>query len=182
MDSAAALGRFLAAYGGLSRSRRAAGCDRNQVPRAAARGGRRPPRLVVFFCLSDCWMSWNAAKRAAAYGLRGRLVSGWRGRMGGRRAAAADCRARVARLKPCRASIPALNRLALAAPAQTAPADPRSRPGSRTSSGSCAGPPRIAGSSAPAERSLLPVVRRVQPRAASFSSAVTLAVASARAR
>ncbi|HYZ61952.1 MAG TPA: PQQ-dependent catabolism-associated CXXCW motif protein [Acetobacteraceae bacterium] len=29
-----------------------------------------PPRLVVFFCLSDCWMSWNAAKRAASFGLR----------------------------------------------------------------------------------------------------------------
>lgn len=29
-----------------------------------------PPRLIVFFCLSDCWMSWNAAKRAASYGLR----------------------------------------------------------------------------------------------------------------
>jgi PQQ-dependent catabolism-associated CXXCW motif protein len=29
-----------------------------------------PPRLLVFFCLSNCWMSWNAAKRAASYGLR----------------------------------------------------------------------------------------------------------------
>ena len=27
-------------------------------------------RTVVFFCLSDCWMSWNAARRAAAYGAR----------------------------------------------------------------------------------------------------------------
>lgn len=27
-----------------------------------------PPRLLVFFCLSECWMSWNAAKRAAALG------------------------------------------------------------------------------------------------------------------
>jgi PQQ-dependent catabolism-associated CXXCW motif protein len=27
-----------------------------------------PPRLVVFFCLSDCWMSWNAAKRAVGWG------------------------------------------------------------------------------------------------------------------
>ena len=24
--------------------------------------------LVVFFCLSNCWMSWNAAKRAASWG------------------------------------------------------------------------------------------------------------------
>jgi len=29
-----------------------------------------PPRLAVFFCLSECWMSWNAAKRAVAFGLR----------------------------------------------------------------------------------------------------------------
>ena len=25
-------------------------------------------RQVVFYCLSSCWMSWNATKRAAAYG------------------------------------------------------------------------------------------------------------------
>ncbi len=25
-------------------------------------------RLAVFFCLPDCWMSWNAARRAAAMG------------------------------------------------------------------------------------------------------------------
>lgn len=25
-------------------------------------------RLLVFFCLSRCWMSWNAAKRAVAWG------------------------------------------------------------------------------------------------------------------
>lgn len=30
-------------------------------------------RLVVFFCLSDCWMSWNAARRAASLGMR----AGW---------------------------------------------------------------------------------------------------------
>lgn len=30
-------------------------------------------RLVVFFCLNDCWMSWNAARRAAALGVR----AGW---------------------------------------------------------------------------------------------------------
>jgi PQQ-dependent catabolism-associated CXXCW motif protein len=29
-----------------------------------------PPRVVVFFCLPDCWMSWNAAKRAAAAGFQ----------------------------------------------------------------------------------------------------------------
>ena len=32
-----------------------------------------PRRLVVFFCLNDCWMSWNAARRAAASGVR----AGW---------------------------------------------------------------------------------------------------------
>lgn len=26
--------------------------------------GSDPDRPVVFFCLADCWMSWNAAKRA----------------------------------------------------------------------------------------------------------------------
>jgi len=25
-------------------------------------------RAIVFYCLSNCWMSWNAARRAAAYG------------------------------------------------------------------------------------------------------------------
>jgi PQQ-dependent catabolism-associated CXXCW motif protein len=33
----------------------------------AAVGGDRQ-RLVVFFCRADCWMSWNAAKRAASWG------------------------------------------------------------------------------------------------------------------
>jgi PQQ-dependent catabolism-associated CXXCW motif protein len=27
-----------------------------------------PRRPIVFYCLKDCWMSWNAAKRAATYG------------------------------------------------------------------------------------------------------------------
>ena len=27
-----------------------------------------PARLLVFFCLNDCWMSWNATRRAAAAG------------------------------------------------------------------------------------------------------------------
>ncbi|HEY0420289.1 MAG TPA: PQQ-dependent catabolism-associated CXXCW motif protein [Acetobacteraceae bacterium] len=27
-------------------------------------------RLVVFYCLADCWMSWNATRRAAAWGVR----------------------------------------------------------------------------------------------------------------
>ncbi len=29
-----------------------------------------PPRMAVFFCLANCWMSWNAAKRAASFGFR----------------------------------------------------------------------------------------------------------------
>ena len=33
----------------------------------AAAGGRRE-MPVVFYCLSRCWMSWNAAKRAASWG------------------------------------------------------------------------------------------------------------------
>ncbi len=27
-------------------------------------------RKVLFYCLADCWMSWNAAKRAISYGYR----------------------------------------------------------------------------------------------------------------
>lgn len=34
---------------------------------SAASGGRRDRPLVIF-CFSDCWMSWNAAKRAVALG------------------------------------------------------------------------------------------------------------------
>ncbi len=30
--------------------------------------GGDPARLLVFYCLADCWMSWNAAKRALAMG------------------------------------------------------------------------------------------------------------------
>ena len=33
---------------------------------AATRGNRDHP--VVFYCRANCWMSWNAAKRALAYG------------------------------------------------------------------------------------------------------------------
>jgi PQQ-dependent catabolism-associated CXXCW motif protein len=29
---------------------------------------RRRDTPVVFYCLADCWMSWNAAKRAASWG------------------------------------------------------------------------------------------------------------------
>lgn len=32
----------------------------------ASRGNRST--LLVFYCLADCWMSWNAAKRALTYG------------------------------------------------------------------------------------------------------------------
>lgn len=34
---------------------------------ARASGGDRS-RLLVFYCLADCWMSWNAAKRALSFG------------------------------------------------------------------------------------------------------------------
>jgi PQQ-dependent catabolism-associated CXXCW motif protein len=34
---------------------------------ARATGGNRA-RLLVIYCLRDCWMSWNAAKRALAMG------------------------------------------------------------------------------------------------------------------
>ena len=27
-----------------------------------------PERVIVFYCLANCWMSWNAAKRAIAIG------------------------------------------------------------------------------------------------------------------
>jgi PQQ-dependent catabolism-associated CXXCW motif protein len=30
--------------------------------------GGDPGRPVVFYCLADCWMSWNAAKRATGWG------------------------------------------------------------------------------------------------------------------
>jgi PQQ-dependent catabolism-associated CXXCW motif protein len=30
--------------------------------------GRDPSRPIVIFCMRDCWMSWNAAKRALSYG------------------------------------------------------------------------------------------------------------------
>jgi len=33
---------------------------------AATRGQR--DTAIVFYCLADCWMSWNAAKRAAVWG------------------------------------------------------------------------------------------------------------------
>ena len=44
--------------------------------------GDAPGRLLVFFCLPDCWMSWNAARRAASMGARAGWfpegVDGWR--------------------------------------------------------------------------------------------------------
>ncbi|WP_417668745.1 PQQ-dependent catabolism-associated CXXCW motif protein [Roseibium sp.] len=38
---------------------------RNGLSRATGGDKRRP---VLFFCLAECWMSWNAAKRALEYG------------------------------------------------------------------------------------------------------------------
>lgn len=34
--------------------------------RESTRGNKNHP--VIFYCRSDCWMSWNAAKRALSYG------------------------------------------------------------------------------------------------------------------
>ena len=39
----------------------------DRLSRATERDKARP---MVFYCLSRCWMSWNAAKRAAGYGYR----------------------------------------------------------------------------------------------------------------
>jgi len=36
---------------------------------ARASGGNSATLLVIY-CLADCWMSWNAAKRALSYGYR----------------------------------------------------------------------------------------------------------------
>ncbi len=41
------------------------GYFREQLTRAA---GPPPGKPVVFFCQRDCWMSWNAARRAATWG------------------------------------------------------------------------------------------------------------------
>jgi PQQ-dependent catabolism-associated CXXCW motif protein len=38
---------------------------RNGLVRASAGD---PTRLLVIYCQADCWMSWNAAKRARSYG------------------------------------------------------------------------------------------------------------------
>ena len=38
---------------------------RNGLVRAS---GGNNAKLLVFYCLADCWMSWNAAKRALSYG------------------------------------------------------------------------------------------------------------------
>ena len=32
-----------------------------------------PGSLIVFYCMANCWLSWNAAKRAASYGFK----AGW---------------------------------------------------------------------------------------------------------
>ena len=43
-------------------------------------------KTLVFYCLKDCWLSWNAAKRALNIGYPSRrLVSRWHGRMDGGR-------------------------------------------------------------------------------------------------
>lgn len=42
-----------------------------------------PDRPLIFYCMADCWMSWNAVKRAASYGYRNLYwfpegTDGWR--------------------------------------------------------------------------------------------------------
>ena len=46
-----------------------AGVTEDYLKRGLARAaGGDPGRLLVFYCLADCWMSWNAAKRALQMG------------------------------------------------------------------------------------------------------------------
>ncbi|WP_020180216.1 rhodanese-like domain-containing protein [Methylopila sp. M107] len=44
-----------------------AGYFRGALARLTA---ERPERPLVFYCMADCWMSWNAVKRAASLGYR----------------------------------------------------------------------------------------------------------------
>ena len=41
--------------------------------RLAALTGGNTDRTLVFYCLADCWMSWNATKRAIEWGYRNAL-------------------------------------------------------------------------------------------------------------
>jgi len=47
--------------------------DRHLRTRLAEIVAARPGSLIVFYCKADCWLSWNAAKRAAQYGVK----AGW---------------------------------------------------------------------------------------------------------
>jgi len=49
------------------------GADTRFAERLRAATAGNAGRLVVFFCVNDCWMSWNAARRAASLGVR----AGW---------------------------------------------------------------------------------------------------------
>ena len=49
------------------------GAEARFAERLLAATGGDTRQLVVFFCLNDCWMSWNAARRAASLGIR----AGW---------------------------------------------------------------------------------------------------------
>ena len=44
------------------------GTETYLVTRLASATGGHKAVTMVFYCLSQCWMSWNAAKRALAYG------------------------------------------------------------------------------------------------------------------
>lgn len=47
-----------------------AGFEAQLRERLAAIAGPDRQKLLVFFCLSECWMSWNAAKRAVGWNYR----------------------------------------------------------------------------------------------------------------
>ena len=51
------------------RLRKARSGDRRlSAARACPRFRRQPGKLLVIYCQANCWMSWNAAKRALSYG------------------------------------------------------------------------------------------------------------------
>ncbi len=66
-------------YGAISRET----ADYFRAGLAAHTGGDKA-RMIVFYCMTDCWMSWNAAKRAVEWG-HGAVVwypsgtDGWEG-------------------------------------------------------------------------------------------------------
>ncbi len=58
---------------GVGRGALPEGAEARFAERLRAATGGHTGQLVVLFCLNDCWMSWNAARRAALLGVR----AGW---------------------------------------------------------------------------------------------------------